>query len=57
MTPKQADKIILQAKPVTVHNARWDETFTTTFIRRDRYSIYSVDGGVFDRGELEVKVN
>ena len=54
MTTREADKIIKQAKPVTVHNSHWDETFTATFVKRDRYLIYSEDGGVFERDELEV---
>ena len=54
MTPKQADKLIRTAQPVTVYNADYDETFTRTFVRRDRLYIFSADGGVFARAELEV---
>lgn len=54
MNTKLADKIIAQGKPVTVHNARFQETFTALFVSRDRYSIYTSDGRVFDRGELEL---
>jgi len=54
MTPAKADKIIREGKPVTVHNARYDETFTKTFVKRDRYSLYSDDGGVFERSDLEI---
>ena len=55
MTPKQADKIIAAGKPVTVHNKHFNETFTATFVRRDRTRIYSNSGGIFDRAELDVK--
>ena len=54
MTPRKADQIIKKGKPVTVHNAIYNETFTRLFIRRDRRNIYSSDGGVFDRSDLEV---
>jgi hypothetical protein len=54
MTTKQADKIIKTQTAVTVRNSHFGETFTATFIRRDRYNLYSADGGVFDRGELEI---
>ncbi len=54
MTPRQADAIIKKGKPVTVHAPISDETFVATFIRRDRWSIYSSIGGVFDRGDLVI---
>lgn len=54
MSIRQADKIILANVPVTVRNTVYGETFTRTFTRRDRYSIYSNDGGVYDRAELEI---
>ena len=54
MSPKQADKIIKAGKPTTVHDTFRNETFTKTFISRDRWDIFSSDGGVFDRGELDV---
>ena len=56
MTPKQADKLIASGQPVTVHNSDYDETFTATFVSRDRYSITSDTGGIFDRSDLEVVV-
>lgn len=54
MSPRQADAIIKAGKPVTVHNAGFGETFTAIFVKRDRWNIYSSDGGKFDRGELEI---
>lgn len=49
MTPRQADKIIKAGKPVTVTNAKYGETFTAIFIKRDRTCIESADGGKFHR--------
>ena len=54
MTPKQADKLIREGKPVTVHNAHFDETFVAVFVSRTRRTITSQDGGIFDRSELEI---
>ena len=54
MTPRQADSIIKKGKAVTVHGKHFNETFTALFIRRDRWSIYTDSGGVFDRGDLEI---
>lgn len=54
MTPKQADHIISQGKPATVHNASYNETFTATFVRRDRRMIDTAEGGRFHRDELEL---
>lgn len=54
MTPKQADKIIATGKPVTVTARHFKETFTAIFVRRDRRSIESADGGKFDRADLEI---
>lgn len=54
MTPAQADRIIAEGKPVTVHNPKYGETFTVTFVRRDRHSIYAQGGGVFDRADLQI---
>jgi len=52
MTPKQADKIIKAGKPVTVRT-KYNETFTDTFISRDRWLIRSATG-TYDRGDLEL---
>ena len=54
MTPRQADQIIKLNKPVTVHNTNYNETFTVTFIKRDRFNIHTSTGGVFDRSELVI---
>jgi hypothetical protein len=53
MTPRQADKLIKDGKPVTVRNTFYDETFTAVFVRRDRWNVYTEDG-CYDRGELEL---
>ncbi len=55
MTPREADKIIKAGRVVTVSNIRRpNEKFSRFFVKRDRWNIYSADGGVFDRGELEL---
>lgn len=54
MTIYQANKIIESGNPVTVHNSLYNETFTCTFVSRSRYNIMSSDGGVYDRGDLEI---
>lgn len=54
MTTSQADKIIKTGAPVTVHNNTYNETFTCLFVSRTRWNIVSDNGGVFDRGDLEV---
>jgi len=54
MTPKQADKVIKAGLPVTVHNAKYQETFTAVFVRRDRWTIETATGGRFHRDELEI---
>lgn len=54
ITPRIADRLIRNGRPVTVTNERYRETFTTTFVKRDKYSIYSADGGVYDRKELTI---
>lgn len=54
MTPKQADKLIKLGQPVTVRNETFNETFTATFVSRDRHTISTEDGGLFERDELEV---
>lgn len=54
MNTREADKIIKAGKPVTVHNPVYAETFTVKFVRRDRYNLYSENGGKFDRAELKI---
>lgn len=54
MTTHEADKIIARGEPVTVRSRDFDEEITARFTRRDRWSIYSAAGGVFDRGDLEI---
>lgn len=54
MTTREADQIIKRGKSTTVYNKIFDETFTTIFISRDRYNLYSADGGVYDRSELVI---
>ena len=54
MTPRQADQLIKNGKPVRVHNATYGETFTILLVKRDRYNVYTDTGGVFDRAELQV---
>ena len=54
MTTQQADKIIKSGKPTIVHNEFYRETFSAVFVRRDRRLIYSADGGVFERADLQL---
>ncbi len=54
MTPKQADKIIRDGQPVTVRSIEYGDRFIATFTERDRRSITSHDGGIYDRADLEI---
>lgn len=54
MSPKQADKLIADGKPVKLYNKAYDETFTATLFWRDRFNVYGNEGQVFDRSELEL---
>ena len=54
MTTREADRVIRAAQPVAVQSRDFNETFTATFVRRDRHNIYSDTGGVFDRDELKL---
>lgn len=54
MSPREADRIIRSGQPVTVRNEHYDETFTAEFVRRDRWNLYTADGGIYDRTELQV---
>ena len=54
MTPSKADQIIKDASQVTVYNRVFGETFTKTFITRDRFNITSSDGNIYDRAELKI---
>jgi len=54
MTPKQADKLIAQGSAITVRSREYQETFTAVFIKRDRRSIETSTGGLFDRADLEI---
>lgn len=55
MTTNQADKLIKSGKPVTLYNKVYDETFTVTLVRRDRYNVYGDEGQVFNRPDLELR--
>ena len=52
MTPRQADRAIKSGKPVTLHNARFNETFVAVIVGRDRYTVTTSTGGRFERNEL-----
>ena len=54
MTPRQADKLIADGARVTLRSRAFDETFSATPARRDRRNLYTVEGGCFDRADLEV---
>ena len=56
MTPRQADKLIKAGKPVALYNTHWRTTLKTEVIivSRDRWSLTTKCGQVFDRGELQI---
>lgn len=54
MTTREADQAIKSGQPITVHSVTYDETFTITIVSRDRWTIKSDTGGVFERDELEI---
>ena len=54
MTPRQADRVIRAGVPVRVWFPRYGETGELLFVRRDRWNIYSADGGSFDRGDCKL---
>lgn len=54
MTPKQVDRAIKSGEPVTLHNARYNETFTAVLVSRDRYTVTTSTGGRFERDELQI---
>ena len=54
MTTRQADKLIKDGKPVTIHNTFYCETATVTLVSRDRWNVRTECGMVLDRGELEI---
>ena len=54
MTTKQADNAIKSGAPVTLHNARYDETFTVVLVSRDRHTVTTSTGSRFERDELQV---
>ncbi len=53
MKPATADRIIKAGKPVLL-KSRYGETFTALIVSRDRWNVRTSDGGVFDRGDLEL---
>lgn len=54
MTPKQCDKLIKSGESVVLRDPNWDETFRAVVVSRDRFSLRTADGGLFDRGDLEI---
>jgi len=54
VTPKQVDRAIKSGEPVTLHNARYNETFTAVLVSRDRYTVTTSTGGRFERDELQI---
>ena len=57
MTTKQADKAITSGSPITLHNARYNETVTCVLVSRDRYTVTTATGSVFERDELEIIIS
>ena len=54
MTPKQADKLINSGQTVSVRNKIFRTPFTAIFVSRTRWNILAADGGLYDRGDLEI---
>lgn len=54
MTPAQADRILKAGKPVRVIGRLDPQGFVAVFVRRDRWNLYTADGGIFDRGDLQI---
>ena len=53
LTTKRADQLVKSGKPVTLFNEFYNETFTIVLVKRDRFNVYSAEGGKFDRKELQ----
>ena len=53
ITPRQADKIIKDGQPVKLRSI-YGETFEAIFTSRDRWHMYTADGGKYDRTDMEV---
>jgi len=54
MNTQQVDKLILSGECVLVRNVVYNETFTIVIVSRDWHTITTLDGGRFERSELEV---
>lgn len=54
MTTREADKAIKSGSEVTLHNPRYNETFTAVIVARDKWTITTAAGGRFERDELEI---
>jgi hypothetical protein len=56
ISPKLADRLIAEGKPVTVKDVRRGDTFEIVVVSRDRWNIKTAAGGVFDRSDLVLVV-
>lgn len=54
MTPREADKLIKLQTPVVLRNMRYDETFTVVLVKRDKFTVTTSTGSVFERDELQL---
>lgn len=55
ITPRQADKLIKSGKPIRVlGRLDGDQAYELTFVGRDRWHVYTQDGGKYDRTDLTV---
>ena len=54
MTAREADRTIASGQPVRVVWPLYHESGIITIARRDRYNIYTADGGVYDRADTEL---
>lgn len=51
LTNKQIDTLIKSGSPVTLHNPRYNETFTVIIVSRDKFTFRTDNGGLFERSE------
>lgn len=54
MTPRQADKIIREGKPILLRYTPTGEQAIILIVRRDRWNLYGSDGELLDRKDCEV---
>jgi hypothetical protein len=54
VTTREIDKLIKADKSVQVYFPEYRETAILHIIRRDRWNVYTDNGGKFDRSDMEL---